>query len=258
MAVYPPPTLRQVKPVTRSPSVARNVPGASPAAGAVPSPNIWRWPGTYEVENRAFDPDGRIDAAMWTLRPWDAAVVLDIGCGTGFHLPGFAERAARVVGVEPHPRLARAATRRVAAVPNAEVLLGAAQALPVPDRSVDVAHARWAYFLGPGCEPGLRELRRVLRRAGMAFLIDFDATTSTFGRWFRLTHPSYDPDRVERFWGRHGFTRQPVRVRFRFQDRADLSAVLHIEFPAEAARRFSAEHRGLEIDCALNVWWRAY
>ena len=39
------------------------------------------------------------------LRPWTGADILDIGCGTGFHLPRFAREAAHVVGVEPHAEL---------------------------------------------------------------------------------------------------------------------------------------------------------
>lgn len=238
----------------------------SPAAGAVASPNIWRWPKTYELENRALDPDGRIEEAMTAIRPWDRGVVLDVGCGTGFHLPRFAARGGRVIGVEPHAGLARAARSRIGAATalraagprDVTVRVGAAQALPVPDTSVDVVHARFAYFLGPGCEPGLRELSRVLRRGGAAFVIDIDATASTYGRWFRRWKPSYDPREVERFWGRHGFTREPLAVRWRFSRREDLAAVLRIEFPPELAARFLAEHDGLEIDYAVNLWWRRY
>ena len=50
------------------------------------------------------------------------------------------------------------------------------------DHSVEMIHARWAYFFGPGCEPGLTEVARVLRPGGTAFLIDNDASRSTFGR----------------------------------------------------------------------------
>ena len=60
-------------------------------------------------------------------------------------------------------------------LPNVEVRQGTAQRLPVPDSSIDVMHARWAYFFGPGCEPGLAELDRVMRRGGTAFVIDNDA-----------------------------------------------------------------------------------
>lgn len=227
-------------------------------SGAVPSPNIWNSPQVYEVENRAVDPDGVLEAAMRGLRPWDAAAVLDVGCGTGFHLPGFARTASRVIGVEPHAGLAEAARRRVAKLTNVTVRVGAAQALPLPDSSVDVAHVRWAYFFGPGCEPGLAELSRVLRRGGAAFVIDNDATRSTFGGWFRRGLPSYDPGAVERFWTRQGFSREALTIRWEFERREDLAAVLAIEFPAELAARILAEHPGLEVDYAVNLWWRYY
>jgi SAM-dependent methyltransferase len=228
------------------------------APGAVPSPNIWNSPRLYEVENRAVDPDGRLEEAMRALRSWDGATVLDVGCGTGFHLPLFARTAARVIGVEPHAGLAAAARERVRALGNVSVRTGAAQALPLPGASVDVVHARWAYFFGPGCEPGLAELRRVLRRGGVAFVIDNDATESTFGGWFRRWLPEYDPGAVERFWARQGFTRRPLTIRWSFQSRADLAAVLRIEFPAELAEAFEAEHEGTEVDYAVNLWWRQY
>jgi SAM-dependent methyltransferase len=228
------------------------------AAGAQPSPNIWKTPEIYEIENRAADPDGRVEQAMRAVRDWDRARVVDVGCGTGYHLPGFARTAAGVVGVEPHAGLAGLARRRVASLTNVAVRVGAAQALPMPDASVDVAHARWAYFFGPGCEPGLAELDRVVRRGGTAFIIDNDATRSTFGRWFRRWLPGYDANGVERFWSRHGFTRTPVDMGWRFETPADLAAVLRIEFPAHLAEEFLAQVSGCEIDYAVNLWWRHY
>ncbi|MDL4777706.1 MULTISPECIES: class I SAM-dependent methyltransferase [Thermomonosporaceae] len=226
------------------------------ASGAVPSPNIWNAPQLYEIENRAADPDGTLESAMRAIRPWDGATVLDLGCGTGYHLPAFARDAARVVGVEPHAGLAAAARRRVRGLPNVAVRVGAAQALPLPDASVDVVHVRWAYFFGPGCEPGLAELDRVVRRGGAIFVIDNDATRSTFGGWFRRSLPSYDPGAVERFWSRRGFSREPLMIRWSFQSRDDLAAVLRIEFPAELAAACLREHPGLEVDYAVNLWWR--
>ena len=38
--------------------------------------------------------------------------------------------------------------------PTSPCSRAAAEALPLPDASVDVVHARWAYFFGPGSEPG--------------------------------------------------------------------------------------------------------
>ncbi|WP_163513619.1 class I SAM-dependent methyltransferase [Fodinicola acaciae] len=226
--------------------------------GAIPSPNIWRHPDVYELENRAVDPDGVLERAMREIRDWAGDVVLDIGCGTGFHLPAFADTASSVVGVEPHRENARQAQRRVAALSNVDVRVGVAQSLPVADRTIGVAHARWSYFFGPGCEPGLRELDRVMRRGGVAFVIDNDATRSFFAPWFRRSVPSYDPERVERFWGRHGFARRSLDMGWRFGSRADLEAVVRIEFASALADEFIAAHSGLEVDYAVNLWWRAY
>ncbi|WP_219467654.1 class I SAM-dependent methyltransferase [Nonomuraea rhizosphaerae] len=228
------------------------------AKGAVPSPNIWNTPQVYELENLAADPDGAADAAMRALRPWDGATVLDIGCGTGYHLPRFAAAAARVIGVEPHGDLVALARRRCAGLPSVSVHAATAQELPLPDASVDVAVARWAYFFGPGCEPGLRELSRVVRRGGAAFVIDLDGDRGSFGRWFRQTVPTWSAAEVEAFWDRHGWQRQPLDLRMVFSRRADLEAVLRIEFTPEVAARAIAETRGLELAYPNVLRWRTF
>jgi ubiquinone/menaquinone biosynthesis C-methylase UbiE len=195
---------------------------------------------------------------MCALADWSGRVVLDLGCGTGFHLPRFASSASRVYGVEPHPGLVRLATRRTRALANVTVLAGTAQAVPLPDASVDVVHARWAYFFGPGCEPGLAELDRVVRRGGTAFVIDNDATRSTFGSWFRRGYPGVDPVAVERFWSTRGWRRTPVDVAWRFDSRADLEAVVRIEFTPEVADEILAGHEGTTVDYAVNLWSRGF
>lgn len=228
---------------------------------ARPSPNIWYSPAVYEIENRAFDRAGLVESTMRAMHDWAGARVLDIGCGTGYHLPMFARDAANVVGVEPHPALAAAARRRLAAcvsdgiaTDHVQVRSGAAQLLPVADASVDVVHARWAYFFGPGCEPGLAEIRRVLAPGGTAFVLDHDATASDFGRWFRLADPSYDPGRVERFWQRRGWRRHALRTSWEMDSRADFEAVVRIEFAPSVAEALLREHRGTSLEYAVNLW----
>jgi SAM-dependent methyltransferase len=117
------------------------------------APNIGGHPDVYEIENRALDPDGYVLDAMRRLAPWNGRRLLDLGCGTGFWLPGYAGDAARVIGVEPDPVLRERAATRIQDVPGAEVAAGSAEHLPLPDRAVDVVHARFAYFLTPGTEP---------------------------------------------------------------------------------------------------------
>ena len=195
---------------------------------------------------------------MQEVASWAGRDVLDVGCGTGFHLPRFAETARTVTGVEPHPPLFRLARRRTPRPAGVRVLPGTAAALPLPPGSVDVAHARWAYFFGPGCEPGLAELDRVVRRGGTAFVVDNDATRSTFGRWFRGAYPSVDPTTVERFWSSQGWTRVPLLVDWRFDSRADLEAVVRIELDPRTAEAALAEHDGTSVDYAVNLWFRHY
>ncbi|RYB93605.1 class I SAM-dependent methyltransferase [Nocardioides oleivorans] len=225
---------------------------------ARPSPNIWNTPELYELENRAADPHDRIATAMRELGDWAGRSVLDIGCGSGFHLPLWASTATQVVGVEPHPPLVALARRRTRSLDHVTVLEGGAQALPVAGASVDVAHARWAYFFGPGSEPGLRELDRVVRRGGTAFVIDNDPTRSTFGRWFRRGFPEVDPVAVEQFWSMHGWRRRPIEMGWSFASREDLESVVRIELPPEAAEEALASHSGTTVDYAVNLWFRQY
>ena len=195
---------------------------------------------------------------MRAVDSWAGRAVLDVGCGTGFHLPWLAASASSVVGVEPHADLVALARRRTRRLPNVSVLQGTAQALPLADSSVDIVHARWAYFFGPGCEPGLAEIDRVVRRGGTAFVIDNDATRSTFGSWFRRGYPEVDPPSVERFWSTRGWTRTPVDMRWAFSSRADLEAVVRIEFAPAVAEEVLASHVGTEVDYAVNLWWKRF
>ena len=71
----------------------------------IPSPNIWNDPEVYEVENRGVDPDGLIEAAMAGIHDWAGQRVLDVGCGSGFHLPRFAQSAATDLGTGSDQRV---------------------------------------------------------------------------------------------------------------------------------------------------------
>ena len=226
--------------------------------GAIPSPNIWNNPHVYEIENRAVDRAGAITSLMQELAPWDGRDLLDVGCGTGFHLPLFAAKARSVVGVEPHGDLAAIARRRVRRLSNVTVVHGSAEELPLPDESVDVMHARWAYFFGPGCEPGLAELDRVMRLGSRAFVIDNDPTRSTFGGWFRRGYPQVDYVEVASFWADQGWARHGVTMAWTFDAREDLESVVRIEFPAAVAAEILAEHDGTSVDYAVNVWTRSW
>ncbi|AXB48604.1 methyltransferase type 11 [Amycolatopsis albispora] len=207
----------------------------------LPSPNIWYYPGAYEVENAAQDAGGEIWRVLAEECDWAGRDVLDVGCGDGFHLPRFAATARSVTGVEPHPPLVHRARERIAGLPGVRVLHGAAQRIPLADASVDLVHARTAYFFGPGCEPGLREADRVLRPGGVLVIVDLDVTHEPYGRWMRADLPDYDPPGVERFFAKEGFGCRRVETRWVFDDAASAEKVLKIEFSPGVAAKATAE-----------------
>ncbi len=137
-------------------------------------------PEVYEIENRALDPDGLVLAAMRKLAPWRDRTLVDLGCGSGFWLPRYADDAAQVIGVEPDARLVPLATARDG---RARVVAGSAEHIPLDDATADVVHARFAYFFPPGVDAGLAEVLRVLRPGGISWssiTISEPVTSRTF------------------------------------------------------------------------------
>jgi len=98
----------------------------------------------------------------------------------------------------------------------------------------------------------------VLQPGGTAFVIDNDASRSTFGQWFRRAIPTYDPVAVERFWTRQGWSRERIDVRWSFGTREDFESVLRIEFAETLVDGILADHQGSEVDYAVSLWWRTF
>jgi SAM-dependent methyltransferase len=236
------------------------------------APNIGGHPGVYEIENRGIDPGGHVLAAMRRIAPWDGRRLVDLGCGTGFWLPGYAKDASKVIGVEPDPVLRAKAAARATGLTGVDVVPGSAESLPLADRSVDVVHARFAYFLDPSAERGpsrsggsgrgpggaraqakagrdadvgLAEVMRVLTPGGSLVVVDNDYWWGEFAGLLAAgaRRPTRDTAAaVDDWWRQRGAQRFEVRSRWQFADRADLAAVLNIEAPAEVARAWLARH----------------
>ena len=105
-------------------------------------------------------------ALDWLIPP-DAAAVLDLAAGTGAVTRLLIGRAARVVAVEPDERMRAVLAARC---PEAEVLEGRGEDIPLPDASVDavVVASAW-HWLDP--ERAVPEIARVLRPGGVLGVI---------------------------------------------------------------------------------------
>jgi len=230
--------------------------------GVHAAPNIQGAPGIYEVENLAADPEHRLEAAMWAIASWQDRVVLDLGAGTGFHVARFHQAARHVIAMEPHDASRLRAMARVAALglERVSVMTGSAERILLPAQSVDVVHARFAYFFAPHCAPGVAELARVIRPGGAAFIVDNDLRGGTFASWVKRSRwfPHTDPETVEAFWEAQGFTRTRVESEWRFATRAAFEAVIRNEFPPELAEQIIAEHSGLRVEYWHSLYHRRY
>ena len=99
--------------------------------------------------------------------------VLEIGIGSGLNLPFYSRNVARVIGLEPSPRLL-AMARRVERTGNGSVefIEGSAEAIPLQDASVDTVVTTWTLCSIPDALRALRDMRRVLRTGGRLLFVE--------------------------------------------------------------------------------------
>ncbi len=108
-------------------------------------------------------PDAAIDYALGGNR----GVVLDLGAGTGKLTARLTDRADELIAVEPDEKMRAELTRTV---PQARVLEGSAEQIPLADASVDAILVGQAFhwFARPAAD---QEMARVLRPGGVVGLI---------------------------------------------------------------------------------------
>jgi len=124
----------------------------------------------YEL-GRPRWPEELIDRVAGELELGSDATVLDLGAGTGKLTRDLVPRFGRVIAVEPDDAM-RAVLEE--GVPEAESLAGSAEAIPLPDASVDAVFTAEAFHWFASDE-SVGEIVRVLRpRGGLVILWNLD------------------------------------------------------------------------------------
>jgi ubiquinone/menaquinone biosynthesis C-methylase UbiE len=136
-----------------------------------------------------------IDMAMRqrNLAPYRSRVVpaaegcvLEIGVGSGLNLPFYSQRAERVIGLDPSPKLLSMA-RQVARPPlvPVEFVEGSAEAIPLEGTSVDTVVTTWTLCSIPDAHRSLREMRRVLKPGGRLLFVEHGRAPDANVRWWQ-------------------------------------------------------------------------
>lgn len=123
-------------------------------------------PKPYEIGRPASPPEA-IERLIAELRIEDGTRVLDLAAGTGKLTRMLLPTGAFIVAVEPVDGMRAALTR---SLPEVQALAGTAEAIPLPDGSVDAVTVGQAFHWFDG-DAALAEIHRVLRPGGRLGLI---------------------------------------------------------------------------------------
>ena len=217
-------------------------------------------PQAYEYLNVCTDPDQLVEKLMWNIAPWAGRVLLDLGAGSGFHVPRFSEKADRVIAVEPDPKLRQQMLMRFKqdSSGRVSVIAGSAESIPLRDNSIDVAQARYAYFFGTDdCLPGISEVRRVMKPGSHFFIVDVIPGYGKWGELAREAYPKVFPhdyhQKHSSFFTRNGFTTHELEAVFRAPSKEIMRKVFEMDFPHKA-EAFMEKFDTLELGYGIAVY----
>ncbi|HTE86994.1 MAG TPA: metalloregulator ArsR/SmtB family transcription factor [Dehalococcoidia bacterium] len=133
-------------------------------------------------------------------------LVGDLGCGTGQVSAALAPFVASVIAVDESGPMLQAAEQRLAEFDNVELRKGELEALPVEDRSIDLATLILVLHYIPEPQKALVEASRALRPGGRLLVVDMlphdrEAYRQQMGHvWL-----GFDEDLLQRMLGEAGF-----------------------------------------------------
>jgi SAM-dependent methyltransferase len=116
--------------------------------------------------------------------------VLEIGAGSGLNLPFYSAKAKTLFALDPSLGLLSLACRQPTGNRSVVWIEGAAEAIPLEDRSVDTVLTTWTLCSIKHVAGALHELRRVLKPSGKLLFVEHGrAPDAAVRRWQDLLTP---------------------------------------------------------------------
>jgi len=138
--------------------------------------NIWCGEAALYDEVRPHPPGILLDICIQLAHSQQPSVVVDLGCGTGQSTTIWAERAQRVIGIEPNTQMrAQAERQRVACSHGQRIQYqdGLSTQTGLPASSADIVTCSQSlHWMEP--EPTFAEVARILRSGGLFVAYDYD------------------------------------------------------------------------------------
>jgi ubiquinone/menaquinone biosynthesis C-methylase UbiE len=220
-------------------------------------PNAARFEGFAELYDaaRPRTPEALLDILASLCGAERPALVVDLGCGTGLSTRVWAERAEKVVGVDPSDDM-RARAESAATPSNVEFRRGFAHETGLPDRCADIVTCSQSlHWMDP--DRTFEEVARIARSGGVFCAYDYDPVPAIPSCWraeaayeefVRRIGEMDDRERPRagvRRWEKSGHLER-MRQSGRFRYTREL--LLHGRETGDADRlvRFALSHGGLQ------------
>ncbi len=125
----------------------------------------------YEDLSKYEDANNKAFNRLMSLASFEGKTVLEIGCGSGKYTAAVACRAARYYALDLSMPLLEMARDTCKDQPGVAWINASAALIPLPDNSVDILFASWAFPPYDVMEESFAEVTRVLKDCGEIWLI---------------------------------------------------------------------------------------
>jgi len=197
----------------------------------------------YEAFASAFDRDGLVWRRVLETVPFAGTTVLEIGCGLGHYAAAIAPQTASYIALDLSEAMLAEARQRGAGINNLSFLHADAQAIPLPDDTVDLVFGAWAIgaiWPPETKERAMGEIHRVIKPGGEIWAVE----TPWQSEFMDLRGPEEQANDLQtvRWYESHGFRLvDEVESAFVFPSLAEAERVLGFMFE-EKARHYLREH----------------